>query len=188
VTGIALSDGIRLLSGAMFDYNDPASCEVTIGDIAAALSKVCRFAGHIHRFYSVAQHAINASRIVAPEHAFTALMHDTAEAFTNDLPTPLKFAVPVFKELETKIEAAMAARFGFTFPLPAEVKVADLQMLALEKRYLKADHSVWECLVGVEYESLTPLVDLSAMPSERAEQLFLARFADLQGEANARGV
>jgi uncharacterized protein len=192
VSGIVLSDGIRLLSGAMFDYSDPASCAVTIGDIAAALSKVCRFSGHIHSFYSVAQHAINASRIVAPEYAFTALMHDTAEAFTNDLPTPLKFVVPVFKELEVRIESAMAARFGFTYPLPAAVHLADRQMLALEKDHLKRDHSVWECLVGIQYEHLEPIVDLSPMTSDRAECLFLERFAELQplvaqGEANARG-
>jgi hypothetical protein len=105
MTAVALGDGIRLLSGCLFDYNDPRSSPVEIGDIAAALSKVCRFAGHIHQFYSVAQHVVNASRIVPAEHAFTALMHDTAEAFTNDLPTPLKFAIPVFKELEVSIES-----------------------------------------------------------------------------------
>jgi 5'-deoxynucleotidase YfbR-like HD superfamily hydrolase len=122
MSAVVLSDGIRLLSGALFDYNAPRASEVLISDIAASLSKVCRFAGHIHQFYSVAQHAVNTRLIVAPEYAFTALMHDTAEAFTNDLPTPLKFAVPIFKELEVRIESAMAERFGFTYPLPDAVK------------------------------------------------------------------
>jgi len=58
---VELGHGIRLLSGVLFDYGAPEKCEVKIEDIAAALSKVCRFAGHIHRFYSVAQHAVNVS-------------------------------------------------------------------------------------------------------------------------------
>lgn len=179
MNGVVLGDGIRLLSGAMFDYASPGSCDVTIGDIASALSKICRFAGHIHQFYSVAQHAINASWIVAPEYAFTALMHDTAEAFTNDLPTPLKFAVPVFKELEARIESAMAQRFGFTYPLPCAVKLADAQMLGLEKHYLKRDHSRWDVLDGIEYEHLAGLVDLSPMAPDQAECLFMQRYEEL---------
>lgn len=177
---VILSDGIRLLSGNLFDYNRPEATEVQIEDIAAALSKVCRFAGHIHRFYSVAQHAINASRIVSKEHAFDALMHDTAEAFTNDLPTPLKFAVPIFKELEVKIESAMASRFGFAYPLPDAVKVADAQMLAIEKVALKRDHSHWDVLDGVKTAHIEHLVDLSAMTPRRAEKLFLERFEELR--------
>jgi hypothetical protein len=179
MTVVALNDGIRLLSGCLFDYNRPHESPVQIGDIAAALSKVCRFAGHIHQFYSVAQHAINASRIVPPEHAFTALMHDTAEAFTNDLPTPLKYAVPVFKELEIRIESAMAERFGFAYPLPDPVKLADLQMLAIEKEHLKRDFSAWGVLEGIEIESVAHLVDLSPMAPDAAERSFLARYTEL---------
>lgn len=179
MSAVALGDGIRLLSGALFDYNDPASSEVQITDIAGALSKVCRFAGHIGQFYSVAQHAVNASRIVDGEHAFDALMHDTAEAFTNDLPTPLKYAIPVFKDLEVRIESAMAQLFGFSYPLSEPVKLADLQMLAIEKHYLKRDYSEWGVLEGIEYDHLKPLVDLSPMTAQRAERLFLERYEEL---------
>lgn len=177
---IQLNDGIRLLSGALFDYNEPEKTDVQIEDIAAALSKVCRFAGHIHQFYSVAQHAINASRIVPQEHAFDALMHDTAEAFTNDLPTPLKFAVPVFKELEVKIESAMSVRFGFNYPLPDAVKLADSQMLSIEKIKLKRDHSHWSVLDGIETAHIEHLVDLTPMVPNRAERLFLERYWELR--------
>lgn len=176
---VQLGDGIRLLSGCLFDYNDPGASEVQIEDIAAALSKVCRFAGHIHQFYSVAQHAINTSRIVTPEHAFDALMHDTAEAFTNDLPTPLKFAVPIFKELETRIESAMGQRFGFNYPLSDEVKLADLQMLSIEKEHLKRDYSAWSVLEGIDITDLEGLVDLSPMTPVVAERLFLQRYYEL---------
>lgn len=180
MTVVALTDGIRLLSGQMFDYANPRANPIDIDDIAAALSKVCRFSGHLPYFYSVAQHAVNTSYIVAPEFAFTALMHDTAEAFTNDLPTPLKTALPVFKELEVAIESAMSEQFGFAFPLPAEVKHADLQMLQLEKVHVKQDHSTWAILEGVESDHLLDKVDLTSWVPAYAQARFLARFLEIE--------
>ena len=177
---VALSNGIRLLSGAMFDYNAPEKSDVKIYDIAAALSKVCRFSGHLHQFYSVAQHSVNASLIVPIEFAFDALMHDTSEAFTNDIPTPLKFAVPMFKELEVTIETAMAEKFGFSYPLSDEVVLADSQMLAIEKIHLKRDHSKWEVLEGIDTSEVFHLVDISPMAPDVAERLFLERYEDLR--------
>lgn len=179
---VALGDGIRLLSGALFDYADPAACAVEIGDIAGALSKVCRFAGHIRQFYSVAQHAVNVSRIVPESHAFTALMHDTAEAFTNDLPTPLKHAFPAFRALEARIEAAMAARFGFAWPMPEPVRRADLIMLAVEKAELKGDGSRWAILDEISVAEIfagTVAADLSPLTPSAAEALFLERYWEL---------
>jgi hypothetical protein len=176
---VQMGDGIRLLSGAMFDYGDPDSCPVHIDDIAFALSNVCRFSGHLPRFYSVAQHAVNVSRIVAKGHEYDGLMHDTAEAFTNDIPTPLKFALPIFKELETRIEASMSRRFGFRFPLSPEVKLADAQMLQLEKTHIKQDDSEWACLEGVGSDHLLSKVILESLPPEEARELFLDRFYTL---------
>lgn len=177
---IPLDAGIGLLSGTYFSYHKPEECEVEIDDIATALSNVCRFSGHLPQFYSVAQHAVNCSRIVPEEHAFTALMHDTAEAFTNDLPTPLKYALPVFKELEVKIESAMSERFGFTYPLPFEVKIADSQMLGLEKIYIKKDFARWTVIDGIDFNHLVDKVDLSAWTPKKAKKKFLARYEELK--------
>jgi 5'-deoxynucleotidase YfbR-like HD superfamily hydrolase len=109
-------------------------------------------------------------------------MHDTAEAFTNDLPTPLKFALPIFKELEVKIETAMGNRFGFQYPYPDAVKLADTQMLLLEKTYVKLDTNEWEYYRDVEYEHLTDLVDLKGWQPIRAKREFLERFEELNNE------
>lgn len=176
---VELSAGIRLMSGALFDYNDPDASRVTIDDIAHATSNVCRFAGHVSYFYSVAQHAVNTSLIVSQKHAFTALMHDTAEAFTNDIPTPLKVAVPMFKELEVRIETAMAKKFKFAYPLPEEVKLADLQMLGLEKEVVKGDFTDWDILKGVEYRHLADKVYLKPMTPENARMHFRLRYDQL---------
>lgn len=176
---------ISLLSGGRFNYNRPEESDVTIEDIASALSNVCRFSGHLPRFYSVAQHLVNTSRIVKPDIALTALMHDTAEAFTNDLPTPLKWALPIFKELEIKIEEAMSRKFGFEFPYPEEIKRADTTMLLLEKRYVKEDTSEWPLYEEAEKEmlknkrKLAKLVDLRSWQPRRAKREFLERYYEL---------
>jgi 5'-deoxynucleotidase YfbR-like HD superfamily hydrolase len=174
---------IALLSGAKMNYHYPEKSDVTIEDMASALSNNCRFSGHLPRFYSIAQHLVNTSRIVPVEHAFTALMHDTAEAFTNDLPTPLKWEFPIFKELEAKIESAMSKRFGFAYPYPAAIKIADTQMLILEKFYVKEDLTIWpnyEEFTKEDVEYLLPLVDLNSWQPRRAKREFLERFYELQ--------
>lgn len=177
---IQMNEGIELLSGVMFNYNDPGASDVSIEDIASALSNVCRFAGHLPRFYSVAQHALNVSLIVAPGHEKAGLLHDTAEAFTNDLPTPLKFAVPIFKQLEVSIETAMAARFGFQYPLSDEVKLADLQMLKIEKELIKGCDADWAVLHGVESDHLLPKVLIAPMTPEQARSAFLQRWEEVR--------
>lgn len=179
---------ISLLSGGTFNYNRPQESDVNIDDIASALSNVCRFSGHLPRFYSVAQHLVNTSRIVSPDNAFTALMHDTAEAFTNDLPTPLKWAFPIFRELETKIESAMGEKFGFQYPYLPEVKEADTVMLCLEKYYVKNDNSIWPLYSKYTKKYVEPyrdFVDLESWQPRRAKREFLERYEELRN-ANTR--
>ncbi|WP_051504140.1 hypothetical protein [Sphingomonas jaspsi] len=178
---IPLSAGIRLFSGVMFDYDNPHLSDVAVQDIAEGLGKICRFAGQCRHFYSVAQHAVNASYIVAEGFEFDALMHDTAEAFTNDIPRPMKSKIPGFKELETRIEGAMSRLFNFSYPLPPEVRLVDDQMLKLEKEeLLPNDHSNWAILDYVgDVSHLKPRVDLTPWPADLATYRFLERYEEL---------
>ena len=161
-------------------YNHPEESDVTLDDIASALSKICRFSGHLPCFYSVAQHLVNTSRLVKPSLALDALMHDTAEAFTNDLPTPLKWAIPAFKDLEAKIESAMSKKFGFNYPYHEDVKQADTQMLILEKLYVKKDNRDWPLFRDIEVDHLFNLVDLTPWDPVRAKREFLERYEELK--------
>ncbi|EHX4642962.1 hypothetical protein ABJX56_000961 [Shigella dysenteriae] len=52
-----------------------------INDIAVSLSNICRFAGHLSHFYSVAQHAVLSSQLVPQEFAFEALQKRIARTF-----------------------------------------------------------------------------------------------------------
>jgi hypothetical protein len=51
-------DWIQTFSGRRFYPADPRPDDMDIGDVAHALSMVCRFNGHVRFHYSVAQHAV----------------------------------------------------------------------------------------------------------------------------------
>lgn len=168
---------ILLQSGSYFDLLAPEQSQFTIEDIAHGLSMVCRFAGQCQEFYSVAQHSVHVSEIVAPEHAFAALMHDAVEAFIGDVSKPLKTLLPEYSVIEGRIEAAVLARFGLSVPLPRAVKEADIAMLATEQRSLMRNNDDWEYTHGVR-----PLpMDIHPWPSKVARKLFMARFHVLGG-------
>ena len=101
-----------------FDHIDPD--QICIADIAHALSMLCRFTGHVHQFYSVAQHSLLVDQqINGPPHLhLAALLHDAAEAYVNDLATPLKrYLSPVgrfnlYEELHDRILQAVYQKFG----------------------------------------------------------------------------
>lgn len=81
---------IRTYSGLRFNYDDIHGSEIRIEDIAHALSNMCRFGGHSKEFYSVAQHSVHVMHHVPDWAKYPALLHDSGEAYTGDIVTPLK--------------------------------------------------------------------------------------------------
>lgn len=83
---------MRTYTGRMFSFAEITPEDIDIRDIAHALSHLCRFVGHTSMFYSVAQHCLLVSEKIpgGPEVKLAALLHDAAEAYVNDLPSPLK--------------------------------------------------------------------------------------------------
>ncbi len=82
-------------SGQKLDLDAPTVETIQLEDIAAALSKVCRFGAQAREFYSVAQHAVLVHDLVTGEFgradlALATLHHDSHEAYTCDVPKPLK--------------------------------------------------------------------------------------------------
>src|SRR5579885_2784587 len=83
-------DWIQTYCGVAFYPLDPRPEEILIEDIAHALSMLCRFTGHVKRFYSVAQHCVYVSHRCDPKDALWGLLHDAAEAYLNDISRPVK--------------------------------------------------------------------------------------------------
>jgi hypothetical protein len=109
-------------SGKRVDFSNPTASDISVIDIAAALSKICRFGGHAREFYSVAQHAVLVRDLVTaasrPDLALAALHHDSHEAYICDLPAPLKRflnsqdQLEGYTELVTRFDGAIGEAIG----------------------------------------------------------------------------
>ncbi len=141
---------ILTASGKYFNFVDTEANEINVLDIAHALSHVCRFAGHVREFYSVAQHSYFCSFLVPPEDALQALFHDATEAYIGDVTRPLKALLPDYRRIEERLHNDIFTKLGLSPDLPRSVKHADLILLATEQRDLMPSHSdEWLILAGI---------------------------------------
>lgn len=141
-------------SGKRLDPLNPDPALIDIFDIAEALSKESRFAGHCKGFYSVAQHSLIVS-LNAPEHLkLMALLHDAPEAYIKDMPSPIKKILPDYRAIDKAIWSAIAQKFNLPLVLPPEIKQLDLRALATERRDLLESNNCndceWQCLEGIK--------------------------------------
>lgn len=116
---------IRTFTGLYIDVFNPTPEMICIDDIAHGLSNVCRFAGQISRFYSVAQHSLMVCNSVEKEYKMQALLHDASEAYLGDMPSPIKRMFPEYKNVEQNLMSVIAEKFGFEKDLHNCVKQAD---------------------------------------------------------------
>lgn len=137
-------------SGIRLDLDAPRAGDIKLSDVAAALSKICRFGAQATRFYSVAQHSILVADLVEraghSEVALAALHHDSHEAFACDLPTPLKRRINAesngyYSRLCGLLDAAIDEAFGIVGVrrepgAEAIIKAADEKALLIESREL----------------------------------------------------
>lgn len=171
-----MSDTICTVTGNYFDFEYPERSTFNINDIAHALAHICRFTGHTREFYSVAQHSILVSDQLPKELQLAGLLHDAAEAFIGDVSSPLKRMLPDYKAVERRVEHAIFNRFGVRremYENKAQIKAADLTLLATERRDLMPDMGdQWEMLKGVQ-----PLpTRIRAWSSAQSKVLFVRRY------------
>lgn len=129
MTDVRRGNWMMTYTGQAFYPYDMRLADFCIEDIAHALSLLCRYGGHCRKFYSVAEHSVLISRMVAPEYAYEALMHDATEAYLVDMPRPIKMGFPQYKDMEAKIWDMIARRFGLPAELAPEVHKADGEAL-----------------------------------------------------------
>lgn len=177
--------GLALISGGYFKFLEPETSEFEIEDIAHNLSHVCRYGGGSRYHFSVAQHCVNASFIVPPAFALEALLHDAAEAFFGDMTSPLKRLCPDYVRLLEAAELVVARRFGVPEKLSPEVKLADMQLLLVEKNHLVPHanahpRAAWPDWDGYELApELRKFVTLHELTHKQARTSFLNRFEAL---------
>lgn len=173
--GTMMKPTIATASGRYFNFLEPNHEDISITDIAVGLSNTCRFGGQCRRFYSVAEHCVLMSHIVPQELARYALMHDAAEAFTGDIPKPLKQLLPDFALIEDRTEAAIAKAFILPEKMPPEIKLADRQMLCAEQMQVMGNTDEW-----VHTQSTKPArITVRFWTPTEAEAAFISRYENL---------
>jgi len=173
-------------SGKQFFPFNPDIESIDIKDIAHALSNMCRFSGHTVRFYSVAQHSVIVSRMLINDEQdgvqnrllrLAGLLHDAAEAYTFDCPSPILRSFLELKDLQDNLLTLVAKKFdippGLIFS--RQVYISDMRTLMTEKRDLITAHpQSWE--IDFEPFKISPIKPM--LPSE-AEEDFLTEFNEI---------
>lgn len=155
---------IQTSQGAAFDFAHIDPDAINPLDIAAGLSKECRYTGQCPYFYSVAQHCYYAREYIVNQYnvkpwhplAQAALLHDGSEAYCKDLSSPLKAMMRHIMEnmygphvldpydlIERDLHEAIRKRFGITKEMfyDPRVKEADRRVYATERLALFPDET-----------------------------------------------
>lgn len=167
-----VGDWMQTATGRAFWPMDPRPNEIHIEDIAAALSKLCRYGGHCTRFYSVAEHCVLMAE-KATSYKLETLMHDASEAYLSDVIRPIKAHLTNYKAVEGYLERVIAERFRLNYPLPSEVKGLDERIIADERdQVMQPAPMAWS-----QWEPVPALGAVIRFWSpERAERAFLSAF------------
>lgn len=168
-------------TGKVVNPLDMSVDDICIEDIAHALSNVCRYGGHIKKFYSVAEHCILMAASDFPGPAPWKLMHDASEAYLPDICAGIKSYIVGFKKIEEKLLGVIAKKYGLPLlegELLKEVKKGDIlirywegkALMPYSKRKEFRDWNGSKPKVKVEICNWTPW---------QAEELFLKCFHEM---------
>lgn len=150
---------IHTISGKQIDPENVTASDIDIEDIAHGLSKVCRYSGQREQFISVAEHSVWVSRNVPAKLALHALLHDAAEAYMGDVPSPIKRLCDDFSSIERTFDNAVHERFGLS-------RLSKVQ--EVELKYWDKQSCIEEQLGHLDY-----------LPYKKAYKLFMDRFKEL---------
>jgi 5'-deoxynucleotidase YfbR-like HD superfamily hydrolase len=178
-----LNAWIQTRGGKKIHFLNPDPAAIDLLEIATALSRTGRFANQSTNFYSVAQHSVFVSSLVEQRggsrfQMMVGLLHDAPEAFTGDLPKPLKRLLPGINEIESALWDAVCKKLlGGQCQITPLVKLCDEIALATEARDIFAVPPLdrWtDRLPPAELLTIVPI------PSDQARALFLDRFNQLE--------
>lgn len=139
-----MADYITTYNGTHIEPTNPDASKIHIGDIAHALSLLCRGNGHVKTFFSVGQHCVRCA-LEAEARGYTkrvilaCLLHDAGEAYMSDITRPLKKYLPRYKVYEQQLLEVIYEKY-LGSPLTEEeeklVKIIDDDLLYFDMLYL----------------------------------------------------
>lgn len=133
-------------SGRVFNLLAPDPALILVSDIAHHLARTCRWSGGVPGHYSVAEHSLRIGLLVHPRFLKAARIHDAHEMPLGDVMSPLKALLPVYQWIAQQWDFAMCERFDVDYCelVGEDVRIADLAMRALERRYVLGDEPCLE--------------------------------------------
>ena len=165
---------ITTYTGKRFHFLKPNFDEIDIIDIAHHLSLLCRFTGAVKQFYSVGEHSIRVAAILPKGLRLAGLLHDAAEAYTNDISRPVKYAHKL-DTTEKIISDVISDKYKIDIHNP-KIKRADNILISTEARDLMPNMDSWAKLPPPLTAKIVPY------PSDWMESLFLDLFEQYGGK------
>jgi uncharacterized protein len=179
---------IATYSGTHFSLEDP---QFETQDIAHSLSMLCRYNGHCDEFYSVAEHSVLVSRLVAhmggsPTEQLEGLLHDATEAYLSDVPAPFKQHLADWKKVDDDLDHKLRLWAGLPLKKSHIVKEADWLALYIEAYQLFPDRG--ECFTGPDgmrkralniYWDCPTLAYVQCYWPQEIKEIFLRRWYEL---------
>lgn len=148
----------KTISDTNFNLLEPSRDSIFLDDIIHSLSMTNRFAGHTIRPYSVAEHLCRccdiATETFSEDVQREALIHDFAEAYYQDIMSPIKLALGIeYKKKETRCQQLINEKLlGYQFFRHSNiVERIDFRMLVTECRDLTEQEAWWEAVDTYEY-------------------------------------
>lgn len=152
------------ITGRRYEPFNPRVESVSLKDIAAHLSKQCRYHGAIDCFFSVAQHLVLCKRMaemlygtwLGAEGLLHVLLHDAGEAYMGDMIRPMKIrlrraGVSIFDDAEHQWMECIHRHFGLNPPTPeVENAIEEIDEFARlwELSRLKPPYAGWDAVYG----------------------------------------
>ncbi len=173
---------IRTYTGVYMDPFEMRPEQVRAEDIAHALSLTTRANGHIHHFYSVAQHCVNCAlearaRGLSRRVQLACLLHDASESYLADVPRPVKYRLAGYAQAEEAVSAVVDAALGVPELSEEELRsLGEIDDALLYYEFLE--------LTGAEIFREAPDIamahDFSLRDMDAVEGEFLALYAELK--------
>lgn len=183
-----IENWIECASGIKYHFNDPQPDEIEITDIAMALANKCRFSGHT-QYFSVAEHSVCVAYRLPPHLRLAGLLHDAAEAYLGDIPSPIKYVLPDYRLLEKLNEAAVFEKFGIAGTMKdfkAEIKHADLSALYTEAYYLLPSKAKTWSYFQEGYWAVEPEFKPQCLPPVYAYAEFMKAWEEFTGQEKSK--
>lgn len=187
---------LETVTGKHFDPVEIDPEQIDITDIAWSLSRISRFAGHTVTEvpYNVAQHSVFVADMILQDTgdkicALGGLLHDAAECYIGDIPSPIK-KIPEMKAvidpIEENIIRAIFLKYmgrldaGIQFKYWTAIKFFDKKACAIEAHaFMHSRGAQWP---GREDYDIT-LLELQQFESPQTSivsyELFLNKFNEL---------